>query len=146
MDRNIFDAAAKKLRKKSNNKQNPPNRRASSAAASLNNETGGQNLEVNEMLQRMKSMQQDLDNQMAELRRKGRLYNIDIDLYIENLTRHYPQEMNKVTQEQKELLDSIDSLFTPETCIKPNPKSKEKLTKERKSKTVPFRKKWIPMG
>jgi hypothetical protein len=146
MDRNIFDAAAKKLGEQSRNKSKSSAKSAFSTSAPAKKKANSEISETDEMMQRMRVMQQDLDNQMAELRKLGRLHNVDVDLYLENLTKRYPQEMKKVTQAQKELLDAIDNIFSPGTCIKPNSKSKEKLTHERKSKTVAFRKKWIPMG
>lgn len=138
MERNIFDAAAKKLSKRSK-------RAAQESTSASKEKRSGHVSEADDMVRRMQEMQQDLDKKMAELRKNGKLYNIDVDLYIDNLKNHYPNEMKKVSQAQKELIDAIDAIFSPETCIKRNPKTKDQLTLERKGKTLGVRKKWIPM-
>jgi hypothetical protein len=140
MDRNIFEAASRKLGKKKAKDTSvfpspPP----------LPQNPKSEDTELMQMVDRMHQMQQDLDNQLIELRQKGKAYHIDVDKYIEDSKKSFPKDLEKAHQEQQELFDRIGALFPPEACIKKNPKTQEKLAHERKAKMLGLRKKWIPI-
>lgn len=141
-DRNIFEAASKELRKKAKkpvSDQASPPPEPSEAKDPKKMSYGSEDPEVMEMFLRIRKMKRELDSNFNELRSK------DVDRFIEKIASNYPGEVEKMKQKEKTFLDRLNSIFTPEACVKKNPKSKEKLTQERKGKTLGGRKKWIPM-
>lgn len=150
MERNIFEAASNKLRRQekqhSVKKESPLPPLPVANPAQSQKTYGDQDIEVFEMFQRMRDMRRDLDNKLSELRNKGQSYQFDVDRYIESNKGLYSKDLEKVKQEEQAFTDQVKSLFTPETCIKKNPKTKDQLTHERKGKTLGARKKnWIPI-
>lgn len=151
MDRNIFDAASKKLRKEEKRPtvQNQPSSSPLPASEKkeiqLQSGYGDADPEVIEMFHRIRQMKRDIDSNLSDLRTKGESYRIDVDQYIEKSGGLFPKELEKVHQDEQAFINKVNSLFTPEACLKKVVKSKDQLTQERKGKTLGSRKKWIPI-
>lgn len=101
--------------------------------------------EVNSMLKRILDIKADLENQLNNIYAKAEVKRIDIKKYLDNPKNFSATEWNKVQKDKDSLVEQIVLLFTPETQIQKVAKSKEKLTKERKGKTLGSRRNWIPM-
>lgn len=101
--------------------------------------------EIEKMFASMRNMQNDLEEKMEIVRREAKKHNIDIDRYLRNVPDFTAKERELTNAAVKELKDKIAEAVSPEACLQPQPKSKEKLTKERKGKTRGARNKWIPM-
>lgn len=145
MDRNIFEAAAKK----SKGHKKKQNHQASSQQEQNipSQETARQDIpetDVAEMFNRMHEMQKDLEKKLADIYERGKNANVNVDLLLQKY-HLLPGNIEKVQLEQKQLSEQINAIITPESCVKKISKSKEKLTKERKNKTIGARKKWIPV-
>lgn len=139
MDRNIFEAVSKKLRKQFNKNSTPGNNRSFPADR--------KDLESDpiQMVELIECMKEDLDAKLKDLHEKGNRYHLDIDKYVDKLQKMYPHDFENIQREHQKMRDQINGLFPPEACIKKNAKGVDKLTQERKGKTLGLRKKWIPM-
>jgi hypothetical protein len=61
---------------------------------------------------------------------------------VNNLTM---QQLKELQEQERVLMNQIREAIPPESCLRDNPKSKEKLTQERQSKMRGARNKWIPV-
>lgn len=150
MESNIFEAAANKAKKKStqvvtSNKSTPSDFKPSKMQGNFQNTYGAEDPEVINMFARMREMRHDLETQLDGVREKGKERQFDVDEYLEKTIHFRPLELEKNIQDQKAFEDKVNSVFPPEACLKKLKKSKEKLTQERKNKSIGSRKKWIPM-
>lgn len=144
IENNIFDAASKKLGKSNKKKVPSKDRRPTSP------EEGGQSPtaadpEIASMLKKVDLMKRDLEKKLSALYEKGSLYRIDIEKYLNDPTNFTKAEWEKLEKDKDFLYNKVLSVMTPAAGLKKLPKSKEKLTKERKGKTLGSRKNWIPM-
>ncbi len=101
--------------------------------------------EIEKMFASMRNMQADLDEKMEMVRAEAKRHNVDIDRYLKNVPDLTAKERELADATVKELKNKIAEAVPPEACIQPQPKSKDKLTKERKGKTRGARNKWLPM-
>lgn len=147
MDRNIFEVAANKAKKPSGDAFSKKEASAPVAPNKQPNASNAERLkdsEVVEMFTRMHEIRHDLESQLQEVRKKGEEIQFNVDAYIEKTTNFRPFDIEKNIQDQKEFKDKVNAIFPPEACIQKLKKSTDKLTQERKSKSLGSRKKWIP--
>lgn len=146
MDRNIFEVAANKAKKHA-----PPSSKKEAAdSTALNKQANDSNAdrakdsEIAEMFTRMHEIRNDLESQLKEIRKKGEEIKFDVDAYLEKTTNFRPSDVEKNIQDQKALQDQVNAICPPEACIQKLKKNADKLTQERKSKSLGSRKNWIP--
>lgn len=100
--------------------------------------------EAFDILQKMKGMNEDLKNQMEEVYRLGRIYNIDVNTLLQNPESPVAQEWNRVQKEKDKLMAKMAVVVTPSMSQKKG-KSIQQMTKERRGKTLGSRRNWMPM-
>lgn len=142
MERNIFEAAsnqAKSSRSSASDKDSShlPERQGSS-------NYGAGDPEVEKTLARMNEIWNDLEAQLQGLKKKGEEYQFDIFDYLKKNEILISKELEQNSEIKKFFEEKLMSLPT-EGCFKKVPKSKAKLTQERKNKSLGSRKKWIPV-
>lgn len=139
MEENIFDISKNKSKPKKEKsfviKQKP--------IASSDNLI--QDAAVTEMLKKMHEMKNDLENQMTSIYQQGKTSRISGVLLAENTNDLTIQQLKQLQEQEQILMDQIRAAIPPESCLRKNPKSKEKLTQERQSKMRGARNKWIPV-
>lgn len=153
MERNIFEAAANKAKKvaedhptiNKSRSHDPVIKKNSNLSGKIVDDYGVEDPEVVKMFSRMREMRLDLENQLDSVKKKGEESKFDVEAYLAKSVHFRPQEIEKSLQDQKEFEEKINDVLSPESCLKKIKKSKEKLTQERKNKTLGSRKKWIPM-
>jgi len=150
MERNIFEASANQAKKTPGNKSDANKIGTSDSTPFVTNSKslhayGAGDSEVVDMLTRMREMRQDLEDQLNQIKKKGEENRFDVDDYLEKTVHFRPPDLEKNIQDQKAFEDKVNNVFPPEACLKKIKKSKEKLTQERKSKSIGARNKWIPM-
>lgn len=96
------------------------------------------------ILLRIQKMHKELDDKLAQLYASG-LSKSEIDRLIEIECRTNFHTFEKIKKDKEVVIEKLLSTIKPESAIKPVAKSKEKLTKERKGKTLGNRKNWIPV-
>ncbi|MBA3815620.1 MAG: hypothetical protein H0X29_03700 [Parachlamydiaceae bacterium] len=150
MERNIFEASANQAKK-------PPANKLDENKAGISNSTpltthlksmhayGAGDTEVVDMLSRMREMRQDLEEQLNQIKKKGEERRFDVEDYLEKTVHFPPPDLEKNIQDQKAFEEKVNNVFPPEACLKKIKKTKEKLTQERKNKSIGARNKWIPM-
>lgn len=148
MDRNIFEVAANKAKKKKESASSSSSKKEASdpanTPANYMNVDNINDAEIVEMFTRMHEMRSDLETQLKDIRKKGEEIQFDVDAYLEKTANFHPFEVEKSIQDQKAFQEKVDAVFPPEACIQKLKKSTNKLTQERKSKSLGSRKKWIP--
>lgn len=100
--------------------------------------------EASQMMNRINEMQQDLDKKLAHLYDLGKAANVDIDTYL-SPSGLSSQELKQIKERERQLSDELKKVTPKEACVLRAPKSKEKLTQERKAKFRGSRQNWIPM-
>lgn len=138
----IFDEASKKPKSPSEDKAGDKNvpKKSKKTPPALDPDS-----ESFKMLKRVRALRLDLENQLADVREVGRINNVDIERYFGEAYELTKQEIEGLQQQEASLLAKIEAITPPESCIKKNPISKEKLTKDRKNKFRGTRQKWIPI-
>jgi hypothetical protein len=142
MEKNIFVAAANEFQRKKKLSKVDDKKAPFPVSPTLSK---AQNSEIEQMLKKMQDMRKDIEEKVATLYAKGRECNVDIDkrfgsqLYLSNL------EFQLLKEKEKELTQKISEALPADSCIKPSPKSKEKLARERKGKMRGARKNWLRM-
>lgn len=141
MEDNIFEASKKQSRSGKNKASQDE------VLSGLIKKTEGTQSfnELNAMLQKMQMMKKDLEDQLAEIYRNGKESKINAVLLVENANNLTAKQLEKVEQQERILIEKINAIIPPEACLKKTPKSKEKLTQERKNKMRGARSNWIPM-
>lgn len=140
MDENIFEAASKQAKAKKNKPLGDKSEQETSQKkVDLANE------EVGEMLQKMQTMREDLENQLNSVYQKGTASNINVDHLIDNAGALAVKNLDKMREQEKILSDKIGQAIPSESCLRKNPKSKDALTQERKGKMRGSRNNWIPV-
>lgn len=136
MDENIFETAGKLAKSKKDKEQ-------SQTSSDKNKDLS--NLKIEDMMQKMQDMNNDLKGQITEIYRKGASANIDVDHLIKDSNAFAVKNLDKMREQEQVLNDQINGAILPESCLRPNPKNKEKLTQERKGKLRGSRNNWIPV-
>lgn len=135
MDENIFEAAAKKT------KRHRPEKAASKDGAADPSKS-----ELTDMLKRIREMKTDLENKLGFIYEKGKEAKVDVDNLFGGTSASFTmQQIEEIRAQEKILQDKLNAIIPPESCIRKVPKSKEKLTQERKGKFRGARQKWIPV-
>lgn len=134
---NIFDAAGKFAQSKKNKALNekPRNELIKNRDSS----------EIDEMLQKMRDMKVDLEQQLSRVYQKGKDSKIDGAILVDNISHLTRQQLKEIEEQEKILTEKIQAAIPAESCLKKNPKSKEKLTQERQGKMRGMRNNWIPV-
>jgi hypothetical protein len=150
--RNIFDAASKKLGKKKVGKPVPP------PATSIHTTTSYVKInppalspksldpEIQRMIQRMKEMSNEVEQKVETLLNKGKLTREQLMRYLNNPKNFSPEQWKKAKQTREFLSSKTfgEGEFKIETPSQAN-KTNQANMKDRKSKTLGNRKKWIPI-
>ena len=127
MEDNIFEAASKQGssgKKKAFNEKSENHAAANARKVTkVENEDEG---EIAQMLKKMQDMKIDLENQLANIYRKGRESKIDVSLLVENANALTKQQLEKMEEQQRLLMEKIDIAITKESCLKKKGKNKEK--------------------
>lgn len=138
----------KKLKKKgiekkpeSENAKKPPSTKEPEKIEIYN----GPDKEVRAMLMRIHEMKNDLEKKLTNIYEKAAISKIDIEEFLENSDNFTKKEWDRIQKNKEALIQNLSLVFTPEDTVRRQPKSKEKLTKERRGKTLGVRKKWIPV-
>lgn len=97
------------------------------------------------MIQKMREMQQDIDDKINAMKRAAAAKNIDIDKLLGSTNQLATKGREIVRTMEDELKKKIANAVPREACLMPNTKSKEQMTKERSGKTRGARNKWLPM-
>jgi hypothetical protein len=100
---------------------------------------------ITEMLDSVRSMRNDLDQKLEDVREAAKEKNIDLDKYFGNIYSLTKKELESVQEQENILVDKLAAITPTGSLIKKPAKSKEKLTKERKGKFRGARQNWIPM-
>lgn len=137
MENNIFEAAGKQPKKR------PSEKKGAKVIATAKVQATSEELDA--MLNQMREIRENLENQLAAIYQKGKESNIDMSQFPDNAYALTAKEIEKVQQKELELREKINAITPPESCIRKVPKSKEKMTKERKGKMRGARQKWIPI-
>ena len=103
----------------------------------------GPDAEIKAMLQRMADMKKEMERQLTNIYSKAALSRLDIKEFLENPNNFSRKDWEKVQRHKDFLIEQISMIFTPESTIRRPPKTKEKVDKERRGKTLGARKKWI---
>jgi hypothetical protein len=140
MDENIFEAASKQAKAKKNKPLEGKSEQGTSQK-----KVDLANQEVEEMLLKMQTMREDLENQLNNVYQKGSASNINVDHLIDNAGALAVKNLDKMKEQEKILSDKIGKAISSESCLRKNPKSKETLTQERKGKMRGSRNNWIPV-
>ena len=140
MDENIFEAASRqgKARKdkllQSKSEKNAPKKNEDSFDP-----------EIHDMLDKMKYMKEDLENQLSSVYQKGKESKINVSLLVESASSLTASQLEKMKEQEKLLADKINAAIPAESCLKQPHKSKEKMTQERQGKMRGARNNWIPV-
>lgn len=102
-------------------------------------------LDAEQMLSKIDEMKQSLDKQLGDLYEEGKKHHIDLDRFFGDIKQLSPQNIEKLKDLQKSLLEKLNNTIVPDSCIGAPKKTLVKMSKERKAKTLGARKKWIPM-
>jgi hypothetical protein len=140
MDENIFEAAGRQGK--------PRKDKASSGrteGSSVKKNDGLVDPEISAMLDKMKSMKDDLENQLSSVYQKGRESKVNVSLMIESASALTNAQLEKMKEQEKLLSDKINAVIPAESCLKKPLKSKEKMTQERQGKLRGARNNWIPV-
>lgn len=105
----------------------------------------GPDKEVRAMLMRIHEMKNDLEKKLTNIYEKAALSKIDIEEFLDNSDNFTKKEWDRIQKNKDALIQNLSLVFTPEDTVRKQPKSKEKLAKERRGKTLGVRKKWIPV-
>ncbi len=147
MEKNIFEAAAKKLGRKSKKKISGETPAPPTAQAATKSPFGTplkhRDPEINEMLQKIDTMQQDLQNKMEDVKQRTGLSDEDIKAFMENPKNFSPADWEKMAKSKEMLGEKVWTALGME--LKPKQHTRENLSSERKGKTLGARKKWIPI-
>lgn len=100
--------------------------------------------EAFEMLQKMKGMNVDLENQLRDLYKQGKESGVNVDNLLRNPAIFPMSEWNTINMEKDKLLAKMNDIVDPMRGKKKK-KSISQLTKERKGKTLGSRRNWMPM-
>jgi hypothetical protein len=96
------------------------------------------------IFQRICEIRRDLDAKIANIYEEGKRINLDLDVYFDYVDQLSKQGKLSLQSNHKEMFEKLNKAF--KRLRKKKAKSKETLTKERKTKTIGARKKnWIPM-
>ena len=131
---NIFDILSKGSKSKGG-KASPAPKKTSDPQAE----------ELDLMFQKMRTMKQDLEDQLANLYLQGKMTPHIEALLVENPTKLTKKQLEEIAEQENKLKEKISKAIPPETCLQKNPKSKVKLTQERRGKLRGAKNKWIPM-
>lgn len=140
MTDNIFDTS----RKLGQSKKNKTSLESEKLPVNKNPPTRN-DYEIEEMLEKMRFMKKDLENQLSAVYQKGKESKINIALLVDNKDHLTEKELEKLQEEEKSLTEKISAVISPESCLKKIPKNKEKMTQERKGKLRGARNNWIPI-
>lgn len=100
--------------------------------------------EAFDMLQKMKGMNVDLENQLRDLYKQGKESGVNVDNLLRNPAIFPMGEWNTINREKDKLLAKMNDIVDPMRGKKKK-KSISQLTKERKGKTLGSRRNWMPM-
>jgi hypothetical protein len=136
---NIFDILGKGSKPKHSlplNKGNFPSAKKPSNAESE---------AIEQMFKKMRTMEKDLANQLADLYLQGKMQPQIEALLMQKLGALNKKQIEDVAEQERILKEKISQAIPPESCLRKNPKSKEKMTQERRGKMRGAKNKWIPM-
>lgn len=141
MEDSIFDAASKFAKSR---RTKPSEEKAENAPAKKIDDIVS-DLALKEMLQKMRDMKKDLEDQLSTVYQKGKEAKVNVSLLVESARELTDQQFKQMQEQEKILTDKILAATPPESCLRKNPKSKEKLTQERQGKMRGARNNWIPV-
>lgn len=141
MDENIFEAAGKQGKAG----KDKSSQGKTDGIASKKNEPNSVDPEINDMLDKMKFMKEDLENQLSSVYQKGKESKVNVSLLVESANALTTSQLEKMREQEKLLADKINAVIPAESCLKKPMKSKEKLTQERQGKMRGARNNWIPV-
>jgi len=145
MEDNIFDTASKQASQKKKTVDGKSQQEGVENPTKKTLSENSSSSEIDLMLKKMQDMKTDLENQLASVYRKGRESKINVSYLVESVSSLTKQQLEKIEEQKKLLVDKINVAIPTETCIKKNAKGKEKLTQERKGKMRGARNNWIPV-
>ena len=141
---NIFDEASKRLRRKTAtpkpSETSPPSPPASSDGKKLLNY-----VEVQEIFARMWRMQQEIQEKIDLIYEKTGMTRSKIESYLSNSNNFNPGVWDSLQKNIESLEQKIWSTVGKDVKKRSVDKKQQKLSKERKGKTLGGRKKWISM-
>jgi hypothetical protein len=151
-DFNIFEEAGKTGKKKKKKKiypissqeksdfsENPIVRKPAVAAPPAGD------TEVNDMLKRLRGMDEDLQKKMQRICELSGMTRIEIESYIDNPNNFTDFQWNKIQKEKENLEEKIYSSIGIRAKKRVLLKKKKKMAKGRRGKTLGGRKGWIQM-
>jgi hypothetical protein len=127
---NIFDPTSHKKKKKE----------ATSIPPDI--ETRYKDLNVDEMLERIKTMQKDLENKLEETFEKGKISTTRVKEVISGLEE---PSLDYLRKEKKKFENEVFSALGEGARKEHLEKEQQKEDKVRKGKTLGSRRKWMPM-
>lgn len=140
MEDNIFDTAKKIAQAKKEKANNQPSNTTAPKII-----TTVEDPQISLMLEKMRVMKEDLENQLSSIYQKGKESKINVAILVDNIHILSPTDLAKVREQEKVLTDKIVAITPPESCLRKKTKNKEKLTQERKGKMRGSRNQWIPV-
>lgn len=138
MENNIFETAGKQAQSQKNktSREMPRQNKGKKIEPTINSE-------LQEMLEKMRIMKEDLEQQLSAIYEKGKESKVNVSLLIEKAKNLTAQQMDKMEEQQRILKEKILATTSPGSCLMKNPKTKEKITQERKGKLRGARNNWI---
>lgn len=145
MEDNIFDAASKYAKYKKNKTTEGKSQVKSAPAPVKKMDVLDTDPALKEMLQKMRDMRKDLEDQLSTIYEKGKESKVNVSLLLHNTHELTDQQFKQMQEQEKMLTEKILAATPPESCLRRNPKTKEVLTQERQSKMRGARNHWIPV-
>jgi chromosome segregation ATPase len=97
------------------------------------------------MINSMRTMQNDIESRVEELKRLASHHHIDLDAIVGGVNSLALKENQVVHAMENAIKKKIEEILLPETCLLPVAESKDAMTKKRLGKTRGARNKWLPM-
>ena len=149
-DSNIFDEARKRLGKKkkikpaSSEGKSVPKKKAEKSTSIIASSPVG-DMEVNDMLKRLRDMDEDLKKKMERVCELSGMTKREIEKYIENPHNFTASQWDKIQQEKDQLEEQLFAAIGIKAKKRILKKKKKKMARGRRGKTLGGRKGWMQM-